>query len=340
MRIAHLLPTSAVFPLKKHNGRYEWALRLARLQAEQGHEVTMFCGEGSHDDSAISWRHTSANSESKRDNNISLISEAYTENSFDVYHSHFDSLAAELSHLTDRPVVTTQHWFPDETIARRLATGRRQNVVAVPVTHLMQQTDETLGINHADFIYHGIDLELFRPTMTPVPEQPGYLLFVGRIHPAKGVREAVDIALATGKRLLIIGKVNHSDEEYWNTFKDLIDGKQIHYLGQKDQDELVAYMSHASCLLFPSIEVEAFGQVTVEAQACGLPVVISDVGASSELIVNEKTGFIVHDQAEFINAVHRLAPINREACRSNATRFSIHDMVQKYTSLYESLTAH
>jgi len=57
MRIAHLLPTSAVFPLVKHNGRYEWALRLAKLQVASGHEVTIFAGNKSGE-GTVTWRTT------------------------------------------------------------------------------------------------------------------------------------------------------------------------------------------------------------------------------------------------------------------------------------------
>jgi hypothetical protein len=48
MKIAHLLPYSARFPLVKHHGRYEWVLRLARIQSAEGHEVTIFSSPTSY----------------------------------------------------------------------------------------------------------------------------------------------------------------------------------------------------------------------------------------------------------------------------------------------------
>ena len=91
MRIAHLLPTSAVFPLVKHNGRYEWALRLAKLQVASGHEVTIFAGNKSGE-GTVTWRTTEPSDASKRERNLELLHLAFEDDSFDVYHSHFDSL--------------------------------------------------------------------------------------------------------------------------------------------------------------------------------------------------------------------------------------------------------
>lgn len=333
MNIAHLLPTSAVFPLQKHNGRYEWALRLARLQAKNGHTVTVYAGTGSVDDSSILWESSAFVSENKLERNSALIDRAFSNPSHDIFHSHFDSLHFLLAHHTKKPIVATQHWYPTVKIAADARMAKSNNVYTVPVTNLMKEADRSLGIPSTDRIYHGIDLSLFSLSLV-VSDR---LLFVGRIHPGKGVKEAIEYATRADVGLDIVGKLNDSERHYWETIQGLIDGTQIRYLGQQSQQNLVKLYQSAKALIFPSQTKEAFGQVTIEAQACGTPVIISDVGASRELVLHHKTGFVCHTDAEFVEAIRSIELIQREACRAHATQFELGRMVNDYETLYHSL---
>ena len=332
MKIAHLLPTSAVFPLVKHNGRYEWALRLAKLQVAAGHEVTIFAGNTSGEPS-IAWRTIAPSEASKKERNLDLLRLAFEDDSFDVYHSHFDSLHYLAADATEKPIIVTQHWFPHQEIADSVAFNARGNVIAVPVTQFMQDEDTKLGIPKTNFIYHGIDLSLFSFSKT----HNDRLLFVGRIHPNKGVDKAVQYALATQSKLDIIGKINATESEYWSRIEPHVDGEKIRYLGPKHLEEVALAYQTAKAVIFPSTHAEAFGQVTIEAQAAGTPVIISDVGASRELVRHGKTGFICHDDEDFISAIEAIDTIDRRACRQHAEKFDICSMVESYTNLYEQV---
>ena len=332
MKIAHLLPTSAVFPLVKHNGRYEWALRLARLQAAAGHEVTIFAGNTSGE-TPLNWQTIAPSEATKKERNLALLKLAFEDDSFDMYHSHFDTLHYFAADTTSKPVIVTQHWFPHQEIADAVAFNTRRNVVAVPVTQFMQDEDTRLGIPKTNFIYHGIDLSLFSFSAA----HNDRLLFVGRIHPNKGVHKAVEYALATGSGLDIIGKINATEQEYWSQIEPNVDGQQICYRGPKHLEEVALAYQTAKAVIFPSTHAEAFGQVTIEAQAAGTPVIISDVGASRELVRHGKTGFICHDDEDFISAIEAIDTIDRRACRQHAEKFDIHSMVESYTNLYEQV---
>ncbi len=335
MNIAHLLPYSAHFPLSKHNGRYQWALSLARLQIAEGHTVTIFAAPGSEDpESPTIWKST-PDLNDKLLNNKALLRTAFEDNTYDIYHSHFDYLHYQLADLTDRPIVFTQHWFPDKTVAQAVRDNTTHNVIAVPPTFYMQAENERLSIPSAKAIHHGIDLNLFQPQENQTPSNR--LLFVGRITPNKGVLEAIQITLAAQESLDIVGKVSDPDRAYWEQLAKFIDGRQICYLGPKRQEEVAKLMANARALIFPSSKPEAFGQVTIEAQACGTPVIISNIGASSELVDNGKSGFVVESENDYKEALQKLHSIDRKYCRTFAEQFDLKRMVKQYDELYRRL---
>jgi glycosyltransferase involved in cell wall biosynthesis len=337
MNIAHLLPHSAHFPLAKHNGRYEWALRLARLQVAAGHTVTIYAAPDSSDaTSGLIWRSLPRSLNNKSLDNIALIKTAFQQPEHDIFHSHFDYLHYLVADMTPKPILFTQHWFPNETVADASIYNVRGNVYAVPVTDYMQRIDQQLGLRVAERIYHGIDLTLFHPTMNHDADR---LIFVGRIAPHKGVREIVEIAIAAGEKLDIIGKVNTVDATYWEDILPLVDGKQIRYLGALPQADVAHALAEAKAFLFSSQTLEAFGQVTIEAQACGTPVIINDVGASRELVKDGLTGFVVSTRDEYLKAIAQLTMIDSAACRTFAEQFDVHVMADQYSALYRRLIA-
>lgn len=335
MNIAHLLPYSAHFPLKKHNGRYEWALRLAGLQTEAGHTVTIYSAPGSRDSNTkLRWKSSNYDYRHKTVNNLALIATALQDTSHDIYHTHFDFLHYFIADSTTKPIVQTQHWFPTEDVAKAASFNTRGNAVAVPPTRYLAEENKKLGILSTDTIPHGIDLNLFKPTAKPIGDR---LIFVGRIAPHKGVLEAVQIARTTHQDLDIVGKVKETDQAYWQRISPLIDGKHIKYLGPKTQTEVAALLREAKALIFPTQAPEAFGQVTIEAQACGTPVIINDLGASKELVDHGKSGFMVKTEAEYAEAIDQIGNIDRNYCRKFAEQFDIDTMFNSYELLYKKL---
>lgn len=333
MKIAHMVSASVSYPLQTHNGRYEWVLRLAKLQAEAGLSPVIYSKVTSDIYiPGVEWRSPPASDDTLEARNHAVWQQALGDSDIDIYHSHFDTLHYEFGVSTTKPIVFTQHWFPDQKIADAAQLSTARNVLAVPITQYMGEEDKRLGIACAPPIYHGIDLELFR--MSEATRSARYL-FVGRITAHKGVRECVDLALRANVQLDIIGKLNKKDYGYWHGIVDKVDGTNIRYLGSKNQEEVAAAMQQARALLFPSNHIEAFGQTLVEAQACGTPVIATDIGANPELVIHGKTGFMAKTPDEFLRFMSEVSDIETTECRKQAEKFDIHRMVNSYTTLYE-----
>ncbi len=336
MNIAHVLPYGAAFPLRKHNGRYEWALRLAAAQAADGHDVTIYAGPSvPTDHNSISFKSlVQTDDRDKTTTNSRLMLQAFAASEHQLYHSHFDSLHFDLADQTARSVVATQHWFPTKDIAASVPRNTHHNVVTVPVTRYMASADKKLSIPTADYIYHGIDLELFKTSLEPRSDR---LLFVGRIAPHKGVYEVVRAVQAAGATLDIVGKINPADQAYWETILPMVDGERIAYHGSQNQKQVAAFMARARGMVFFPQHEEAFGQTIIEAQACGTPVILNSVGANSELVQAGVTGVIADDPSTFQTALTIIDSLDPLNCRNFAERFDFATMVKRYYELYDTL---
>lgn len=119
----------------------------------------------------------------------------------------------------------------------------------------------------------------------------GYLLFLGRKNQSKGLHIANDIAVRTGRPLIAAGQ-GPSDLAPDATHVGVVTGP--------GKGEL---LSHAHALLVPSIYVEPFGKVVVEAQIRGVPVITSDFGAFTETVQNGINGQRCRTMPEFVAAV-------------------------------------
>ena len=332
MKIAHILPASVTYPLHVHNARHTWALQLAQLQANQGHEVTIYCNTKSQIP-PIEVRGISHSTGHKKTDNIATFTLAF-EHEHDIYHSHFDSLHYEVGHLTRKPVVFTQHWWLlEQTIALAKAYDR-DNIWAVPPTQYMRDYDTSLGIQTKGHIYHGIDLSFFHPTPSA---KSGRLLSVGRISPEKNVETSIAVAKKAGIGMDIIGKITPKNQDYWKTLEPHIDGTQIAYLGAKSQLELIDYYTKAQAVLFPSSAQESFGLVAIEAQACGTPIIMARGGSRGELVHEQQTGFLCDTLDDYVRAAHQSAQLDPVECRTFAQQFDIHTMAANYHQLYRSL---
>ena len=259
------------------------------------------------------------------------ISEAFERAAdFDLIHSHYDFMALTYTRLISTPVLTTIHGFSSPQIMQVYQKYRDGYFVSI------SDSDRATGLNYLGTVYNGIDLTLY-------PLQPAggdNLVFLGRIHPDKGVHLAIEVARQSGCPLLIAGIIQ--DETYFEEqVKPHLDGRQIRYIGPVDVPGKNNLFSSARALLHLNTIPERFGLVLAEANAAGVPVVAMDLGSCREVIEEGVTGFLVSDTNAAVQALEKLPEIDRTACREHVQqRFSIDTMVDAYERVYDKIFSH
>src|SRR5271163_4854037 len=232
---------------------------------------------------------------------------------FDLIHSHYDFMALAYTRLVKTPVLTTIHGFSSPRIMPVYQKYRDGYFVSI------SDSDRAPGLNYLATVYNGIDLLLY-----PFQESPGEeLIFLGRIHPDKGVHLAIAVARMSGLPLLIAGIIQ--DKEYFKKqVEPYLDDREIRYIGPVDVAGKNELFSRARALLHLNTIPERFGLVLAEANAAGVPVIAMDLGSCREVIEQGLTGFLVNDVAGAVKALDGVPEIDRAVCRQRVReRFSI-----------------
>jgi len=246
---------------------------------------------------------------------------------FDLIHSHYDFMALTYSRLVPTPVLTTIHGFSSPQIMPVYQKYRDGYFVSI------SDSDRAPGLNYLGTVYNGIDLSLY-----PFQKRGGDdLIFLGRIHPDKGVHLAIETAKLSGRRLIIAGLIQ--DRAYFrDQIEPLIDGNQISYIGPVGVPEKNALFAQGCAVLHLNTIPERFGLVLVEANAAGLPVIAMDKGSCREVIADGQTGFLVNSAEQAAQALKRLPKIDGRLCRRRVEeRFSIATMINAYEQIYATL---
>jgi glycosyltransferase involved in cell wall biosynthesis len=246
---------------------------------------------------------------------------------FDLIHSHYDFMALTYSRLVKTPVLTTIHGFSSPQIMPVYQKYCDGNYVSI------SESDRAPGLNYLGTVYNGINVSLY-----PLQSRPGdALVFLGRIHPDKGVHLAIQVAQRSRHRLLIAGIIQ--DAAYFEEqVKPHIDGRQIQYIGSADVAGKNQLFARAKALLHLNTIPERFGLVLAEANAAGVPVIAMDLGSCREVIADGRTGFLVNSVDEAVACLPRLAEIDRTACRHRVEqRFSVDTMIDGYERIYRQI---
>lgn len=245
---------------------------------------------------------------------------------FDLLHNHYDFLPLTYASLVRTPMVTTIHGFSGERIlpAYRAFDGRTHFVA-------ISAGDRHPALRYLATIHHGIPASEF--TFRAVPDD--YLLFFGRIHPDKGAADAIRVAQAAGRPLILAGLVQ--DQGYFDREVAPHLSDRVRYVGVAGPAERDALLGGALGLLHLIHFDEPFGLSVVEAMACGTPVVAFRRGSMPELIEHGVSGFLVDDETAAVAAVARLPDLDRDGPRARAEGFSVERMVVRYLEAYQTM---
>jgi UDP-glucose:tetrahydrobiopterin glucosyltransferase len=160
----------------------------------------------------------------------------------------------------------------------------------------------------------GVDPAVYEYCATPTNS----LAWLGRISPEKALEDAVAAAERTGIKLKIMGKIQ--DPDYWAQIQQDYPHANIEYLGFLPTHELQQALRTCTGMLMTPRWVEAFGNVAIEALACGVPVIAYRRGGPAEIITDGQTGFLVEPDSidGLVEAIGRLGEIDRSDCRHAA----------------------
>jgi glycosyltransferase involved in cell wall biosynthesis len=334
-RVAILSPVAWRTPPRQYGAWETVAGNIAEGLVDRGWDVTLFATGDS-----LTRAHLHAVVATGYEEDLSVdakvaeylhISEVFEHASeFDLIHSHYDFMALAFTRLVKTPVLTTIHGFSSPRIMPAYDKYRDGYFVSI------SDSDRAPGLNYLATVYNGIDLALY-----PRRQSSGEdLIFIGRIHPDKGVHLAIETAQRSGRRLIIAGILQ--DMSYFKReIEPHIDDRQIFYVGAVGVPEKNALFTRAFALLHLNTIPERFGLVLAEANAAGVPVIAMDLGSCREVIDHGVTGFLVANVTDAVAALAAVPAIDPQACRLRVQeRFSIGTMVQAYEGVYAKIFEH
>jgi glycosyltransferase involved in cell wall biosynthesis len=335
LRVAMLAPISWRVPPRHYGPWEQFVSLLTEGLVARGVDVTLFATADSLTSATLVGTAPTGYSEDPRLDakvweGMHIATAFERAGEFDLIHNNFDFLPLTYSGLIDTPVVTTVHGFSSERI--------------VPVFERYDDRGHYVSISDADrhprltydaTIHHGIEMADF-----PLGEAPDErLLFFGRIHPDKGVAEAIEVAARAGMPLTIAGIVQ--DADYFETrIQPRVDGDRVTYVGAVGPAERGALLANATAMLHLINFEEPFGFSVVESMACGTPVVARRRGSMPEIVRDGVNGALVDpfDLDEAVEAIGDVRRLDRATVRASVERrFDVSRMVEDYLALYRRI---
>lgn len=301
-----------------------------------GHEVSLFA----HADSKTSGKlfaYTGKTSRRLSDilKNSFLINKELFRNKYDVIHS-FGRLIYLLPQLPFRiPKIMSYQRAP--TISQVIKAKKFSKHNALVFTGCSAYISNQISPYAPAYpIFNGVDLETYHFNNEVSEDAP--LVFLGRIEPIKGTHIAIQVALATRKKLTIAGNIPIEYNAYFEQKIKPYLSAEITYIGPVNDEQKNRLLGSALAFLMPIDWDEPFGIVMAEAMACGTPVIGFNRGSVPEVIISGVNGLRCNTLDEMISAVNSIGKIDRKKVREDAERrFSSKLIINQYLDLYSKL---
>ena len=241
--------------------------------------------------------------------------------------------ARQVQHKYDLIVNFAFDWLPfyltpffQTKIAHFISMGSMTDASDRIMHQIIKQYPGTFGVytqSQADTFPFGqaceilssaVDLSLYQFNNQPETS----FAWLGRIAPEKALEDAVEAVNLTGTPLKILGKIQ--DRAYWAQICRNFPDAPIEYLGFLETQKLQQELGKCRGLLMTPRWIEAFGNVAIEALACGVPVIAYHRGGPGEIVRHGKTGFLVEPDSisALVEAIKQIDQIDRTACRQQA----------------------
>ncbi|MCC7527695.1 MAG: glycosyltransferase family 4 protein [Candidatus Melainabacteria bacterium] len=344
MRIAQLAPLAESVPPSGYGGTEQVVSLLTEELVRRGHEVTLFATSDSRTSAELiacapeglrSARGVSQTRWPAYDLRLLMKLDSMKDR-FDVVHNHMGYISFPFLRNFKSPNVTTNHNLVSDYCAEIYLTCRQLPLVAISDAYRRLNYPEQL--NYVATIHNGVDLDAF--SFADSSRQRS-LLFLGRICAAKGTVEAIGIARRLDMPIVVAGKVDKNDQQYFDELvRPLLSEPGVEFAGEVSAQEKIKLYSEAVATLCPISFDEPFGLVLAESLACGTPVMALRRGAVPEVVSDGETGIVGDTVEELINRFDQIERISRRDCRRRAQQhFSKEKMAEQYEKLYLQLTS-
>ena len=284
---------------------------------------------------------------------------------YEILHVHGLNYHAAVAVLAAR-------WFGRKTVVKLANSGQASDIrkmtmgQQLPLSRfllpLALQSDRFVATNRAivqELISVGVPAD--KITQLPngvesdaIPVKVAYtlhtpvrLIFVGRLHEQKGL----DVLLAAFQQLLkqhpslrlqLLGD-GPLREDLLALSQHLGIARQVDFVGMTEQ--VFEHLQQSDIFILPS-RAEGHSNALLEAMACGLPVIVSDIPANLDVIENKRNGltFAAGDPASLVNAVMLLLEnlglrerVGQMARQTIESQYSLSYIADRYISLYNDL---
>src|SRR5579884_2245395 len=305
MRIAQIAPPWIAIPPKNYGGSENVIYNLVEAQVAQGHRVTLFAPGDAK---------TSAELVSFFPYSLLAAGESWQAHLKVYYHYH-----SAVEYI-------------------------RQHKFDVIHTHLSSSADLYLFPLLADLdIAHVTTLHSPFPFDKNASKKLGnYVAWLGRFSPEKGAHLAIEAAKQAGMPIVLAGTQDRYNQESMRYYREVLEPlfkeEHVKYIGPANLQRKLNMLSRARAFLNPIEWEEPFGIVMIEAMAVGCPVISFPRGAAPEIVVDGKTGFLVKDVPEMVQALEKINEIDRAETRHHVEEcFSSDLMARNYTRVYKQV---
>ena len=253
---------------------------------------------------------------------------------FDLVHDQSGSFF-QYAGQVDAPVLATLHlprsFYPDQ-VFRDLPPNVALNCVSRSQTQTFAGVDQVIG-----YVQNAIRVAEFKLRRG----RGEYLLWMGRICEEKGPHVAIEVADRAQVPLIIAGQVypfSYHQQYFEREIRPRLEAGRVSYFGVANRAQTLELLAGARALLVPSLVDETSSLVSMEAMACGVPVVALRRGALPEVVADGVTGFVMASAEEMAEAVGRVGQVDPAACRERVERnYSAERMGEEYERLYAQL---
>jgi glycosyltransferase involved in cell wall biosynthesis len=337
MRIALIAPPFIQIPPKRSGGTELFLASLAQGLRKLGHEVVLYANGESELPVEVRWLYPKGQwpikgdfSESLKEMNHTAWAVRDAADSCDVVHIN-NVYGLPHSRFANAPFVYTVHHEHDSALSEFYS--HFPEVYYVTISDFQRQREKMPNLRT---IHHGIDLSQYRFR----DKKQQYLSFLGRIAPIKGTHLAISVAQRSGIPLKIAGENQPMFRDYFEAeVKPHIDGKFVEYVGEADLAAKNELLGNSLALLFPIQWNEPFGLVTIEAMACGTPVLALPGGSVKEIVSDGISGYVCRSVGEMVGCAREIESwIRPVAIRRYAEQhFSMERMAGEYSRLYGAI---